>query len=407
MSTASGEQQGRARTLRTRLTNYLWPELEDGPSRAVTWFFGLIAAVLMIDFVSSDDTPELEGVLVTCLFALVALSLPVGTRFPWPAIMVFIVGSAGYIVVADRVGLITLILITLVGVLGALARPRVLLIALVLFFGWGALVSQHLFDDLSYLGPLALFMVPSAAVGYALNRARSGLIDTRRANRELERRQQEIRDLERESLARDLHDVVAHQLTVISLVSGSRLRSEDVEKLKAALKEVNETSRDALVELRTLLKVLRGAAQDPILFGSPSRSLNSMGLQEGLNHLESTLSNLGFGVTKEFAVEPGIVVRASTVESALRILQESCTNVAKHAEPNSEVRLRVATAEGWLSISVESSTSQVPRVSGTDFALSSGQGVVGIKERAELLGGTATAGREGDTWSVKASLPLL
>lgn len=406
MLTEQGEQRGRGKALGARLTNYLWPEVEDGPSRAVTWFFGLVAIVLIVDFVSSNDTPELAGVTVTTLFILVALSLPVGTRFAWPAITLFLAGSSGYIVVADRVGLITLVMITLAGVLGALAKPRVLIMSLVLFFGWGALASQHLYNNFSYLAPLALFMLPSAAVGYVLNRTRSGLINSRRANRELERRQQEIRDLERESLARDLHDVVAHQLTVISLVSGSRLRSEDPEKLKDALREVNETSRDALVELRTLLKVLRGADQDPMLFGSPRRNLSNMGFQEGVDNLESTLLSLGFKVAKECTPDPCVVIRASTAESALRILQESCTNVAKHAEPNSEVRLRVNVADGWLSISVDSRTARVPRVPGTDDALSSGQGVLSIRERAELLGGTATVGRVSDTWSVRANLPL-
>lgn len=394
------------RTLRQQLSRYFGSDFTVSSSRAVTLLFAVVATVLIVEFAITSDTSEVHGLLACGFFAVATLSLPVATRIPWLAVAMFVVGGAGHVVLVERVGIIILVLITLVGILGRFAAPRVLILALLVFFVWSIWLSHHVNGDFSYLPSIALFVLPMAAVGYVMNRLSSRLRDSRRANSELERRQQEIRELERDSLARDLHDVVAHQLTVISLVSGSRLRSTDHQKLQDALREINATSREALVELRTLLKVLRGAESDPLLFGPPHRNWTSMGLEEGVSHLKSTLQNLGFRVTAQTALGGVESVRTSTVESALRILQESCTNVAKHAERNSTVQLDVAATEGWLTLSVKSRMAASPVVPPKDEALSSQQGLLGMTERAKLLGGSARIGRSGDTWLVTASLPL-
>ncbi len=219
------------------------------------------------------------------------MSLPVATRYRFPALTCFLIGGTGYVLAQDRVGFIVIIAIILVGILGAYSSFLLLMVYVGLIMAWAVWVSHQVYEDLSFVFPLALFALPIAAVGHLLNRARTRLLVTRKANEELELRQAEIRELERQSLARDLHDVVAHQLTVISLVSGSRLRSDDTEKLRTALKEVNGTSREALVELRTLLKVLRGAEDDPVLFGSPRNSLSNLGLEDGVEQLGTRCAN--------------------------------------------------------------------------------------------------------------------
>lgn len=193
---------------------------------------------------------------------------------------------------------------------------------------------------------------------------------------------------------------------MISLVSGSRLRSDDTEKLRKALKEVNGTSREALVELRTLLKVLRGAEGDPILFGSPRNPLSSLGLEDGVEQVGTTLRKLGFEVHGSLEGGSSASMRASTVESVLKILQEACTNIVKHAEPKSHVRIRVHVGHEEASMTVESQVADAPKTSSSDAALSSSHGVIGMQERAELLGGSAEIGQTDNTWTVRVAIPL-
>src|SRR5690606_25463404 len=142
------------------------------------------------------------------------------------------------------------------------SEVRGTVIALATLTCWASVVSLVVYGDLSHLGPYAVFAVPAVLIGLAFGRVRLRSDRTERHNRELVSRQEQVRVRERESLARDLHDVVAHQLTVITLISGTRARSSDPEKLQAGLLEISQLSGEALTELRTLLRVLREAPDE-------------------------------------------------------------------------------------------------------------------------------------------------
>lgn len=375
-------------------------------SRPAVAALGLLGAVLLLDFLA--DTPVVTPVeLLRCvLFGLACLALPVSSRYPAVALLLFLPGSVAAASATGRIGIVTVMACVLAAVVATVSGVRGAVGALALLTVWAVGVSLVVYGDLTHLGPYLLFAVPATVVGLAFGRARLHLDRTERRNRDLLRYQDEIRAKERASLARDLHDVVAHQLTVIALIGGSRARSSDTERLREGLAEIGLLSGEALSELRTLLGVLRGSESSVADPDRARRSQVDVGLRQGVEQLAERLLDLGFAV--DLTVEAPDEIRAprTTVESALRILREATTNIIKYAAPASAVVVHVRLTTASLSLTVESEMGPQPARRRVDPELTSGQGLIGMRERAALLGGEATIGAVGRTWSVQVVLPL-
>lgn len=374
-------------------------------SRLAAYSLGVLGAIFLLDFLFEVTVVTPAEVLRCVLFGLACLALPVATRYPAIALVLFLPGSAAAAHATGRIGIVTVMACVLIAVVATVVSVRATAVALALLTAWAICVSLLVYEDLTHLGPFLLFAVPATLVGRAFGRVRLRSERTERHNRELLAHQDQVRARERESLARDLHDVVAHQLTVISLVGGSRARSSDPEKLRAALTEISQLSGEALAELRKLLRVLRDSGSGSGVESLP-RSLSDVDLDEGVDHLVNRLLGLGFTVDLSFDVPAGIRTPRTTVESVLRILQEATTNVIKYAVPDSRVVIGVRLSPESLSLTVESDIR--PRSAGrrVDTALASAQGIISMRERAALLGGEATIGPVGQTWSVQVALPL-
>ncbi len=372
-------------------------------SRVAATVLALLGAVLLLDFLLETPVVTLAELLRWVLFGLACLGLPVSTRHPAAATVLFLPGSAVAAVATDRIGIVTIMACVLVAVVATVTSARAAAVVLTVLTVWAAGVSLAVYGDLTHLGPYLLFAVPATLVGLAFGRLRLHSHRTERHNRELLQRQAEVRARERESLARDLHDVVAHQLTLISLVGGSRARSSDPEKLRSALQETSELSREALVELRKLLRVLRHSSLDGEADPVP-QGLIDVGLHDGVQHLVQRLLDLDFTVDLSFDAPAGIRTPRTTVESILRILQEATTNVVKYAVPASHVVVGVRLSPESLSLTVESEVA--PSRGRVSPELATGQGIIGMQERAALLGGEAIIGPVGQTWSVQVALPL-
>ena len=205
------------------------------------------------------------------------------------------------------------------------------------------------------------------------------------------RRQSEVR-AERTRIARELHDVLAHSLSQINVQAGVGLHLMDAQpdKAKDALASIKETSKSALDEVRSLLGVLRAeGATDPDAPLVPEPDLSRLpGLIASVNTqgVEVMLSN-------EVESAPKAVQLA-----VFRIVQESLTNVVRHSGArHAGVVLR--TEDGELVVEVADD--------GTGIDGEPGGGLLGMRERAELLGGTLTTapGPEGGT-RITARIPL-
>jgi signal transduction histidine kinase len=198
---------------------------------------------------------------------------------------------------------------------------------------------------------------------------------------------------ERARIARELHDVVAHAMTTVVIEAGAeRLHlGPGQQRTGEVLSGIEKTGRQALAEMRRLLDVLRTEDEDPALAPQPS-----------LAHLGDLVEHLGrSGLRIDLRVEgrpaelsPGLDV------SAYRIVQESLTNVLKHADA-SVATVVVEYGEDALAIEV-SDDGHGPQADGDP-----GHGLGGLRERVGLFGGEIDAGeRSGGGFAVRARLPL-
>lgn len=235
------------------------------------------------------------------------------------------------------------------------------------------------------------------AVGLGL--AARGRKDRRAAVEELiAQRIENARQLERTRIAAEMHDVVAHSLSVmIALADGAAAsRERDPEQSARAIGHLAATSRHALIEMQTIIGVLRTSDQK----------------------LDDALDNSGYNVPSlEELVEvfrtahlPVVLVRDGTeielspnLRTAIyRIAQEALTNALRYASDATRVELRLAVTDDDVQLQVRDNGR-----SESTFAHGSGQGIVGIGERARLLGGAAEAGpRAQGGWLVDVRIPI-
>ncbi len=199
---------------------------------------------------------------------------------------------------------------------------------------------------------------------------------------------------ERLRIARELHDVLAHNISLINVQAGVALHliDEHPEQGKAALQTIKTASKETLQELRSVLGVLRQV--DEHLPRSPAPSLAH--LEELLGRAEA----IGLDVHTESSGEVRPLPAGADL-AAYRILQESLTNVAKHAG-SATVTITLDYGPHELSICVDDDGT-----GGTVPAVPGGNGITGMRERAASLGGALQAGpRPGGGFRVEATLPL-
>jgi signal transduction histidine kinase len=228
----------------------------------------------------------------------------------------------------------------------------------------------------------------AVALGVAVRLSREARVHEARA---AEQRLQ----AERLRIARDLHDVVGHNLSVIALHAGVAAEAvgRDDDDARAALEHVREAASGTLHELRSTVRVLRG----PV---GPSATADAAptGLA-GVDALAASARAAGLVVDVDLDVPAGALDGAIDA-AAYRIVQESLTNVLRHAAAG-HVTVSARVAGGRLALRVDDDG----RGAGT--GLVPGSGISGMRERAALLGGTLTAGdAPGGGFRVAADLPL-
>ncbi len=202
---------------------------------------------------------------------------------------------------------------------------------------------------------------------------------------------------ERLRIARDVHDVVAHAMVAINVQAGvgAHLLDRDPEQARRTLKDIEKVSGEALSDLRSTLGMLRedGTEND----GAPVRPAQSL---RELDELGESLRTAGIEV--DLDVDPATAtLPASVTSTGYRIVQEALTNVVRHAG-GSHARVRVTRGDDALVIEVDDDGGEAA----SGAPLGAGQGVRGMRERAQAAGGTLEAGPQaGGGWRVVATLP--
>jgi signal transduction histidine kinase len=335
--------------------------------------------------VAGGEAPHLPGIDLGKELAI-ALAVVQGAALHWrrerPVLVAAVVLPAALmfqLLVPE--GVIPLAGLFAVGSLAAARPPRVSLLGLAFLMGVTSLNFLTTTDD------DAVFAMALAGGSWALGEAAR---NRGKAIREESRRA--VSD-EQARIARELHDVIAHSVSVIVVQASA---AEDVfdtrpDQARAALRSIEQAGRDALRELRTLLG---GAPGDP----DPTHP------QPGLARLDELAEPLRLGGLEVVVRREGEgpELPAGVDLSAYRIVQEALTNTLRHARATrAEVTVRFGDRELELEISDDGRGSPSALVNG------SGQGLVGMRERAALLGGTLEAGPlPGGGYRVHARLPF-
>ncbi|TFI00013.1 sensor histidine kinase [Micrococcus lylae] len=376
----------------------------DWPRRATHLFLCLTSLALVIDFipvlVGTQDEPDAiaasAGYLAACLAPVMAI-------FHRPtALAVFIVGSLVGPHIVETAGLLTFIAILFLALTILFGSRREMLLAVPALVLWSTSVSLRLDGTLAFLVTYLLFALPTgalASVGRHMrrqaHRAQQRLIQAEADRRTAIRRQ-------REALARELHDVVAHELTVISMLAGARRSSTDVDALQEGLSSTREHAVQGLRELRTLLGVLRAESTQPTPPPAPEGPADAAAVLSDVVHQARAL---GFDVRTSTPDEAAWETVSRTInESLARILREAFSNILKYADRSAPVVVQVELRPHEVRCLLENRIRREPWQPRSKDS-SSRLGVAGLHERAALLGGTAEIGPLGELWRVDVRLP--
>ncbi|MFD8210894.1 sensor histidine kinase [Streptomyces sp. NPDC059695] len=329
----------------------------------------------------------------------VGLVLPLARRNPLAALVPLLAGLLAAATTRPDAALLYLPVLAADAVVGRIAvhhPPRILVPAAL-----GALAVQIAAATYTTSGQdvfvstavaLALALLTAGLLGRSVRERRDHTAELRAATTA------EAVAAERLRIARELHDVVAHSIGVIAIQAGVGRRVIETQPAEArnALATIETTSRETLAGLRRTLGALRGAADD----GRPAPRDPAPGLAD-LERLAASTADAGVRVelrhlgNRDGALPPEIDL------AAYRIVQESLTNVVRHAAtPTCRVTVERRTDTLLVEIADDGR--------GTPGAESGGgYGLVGMRERAALLGGSLTAGpRPGGGFHVTALLPL-
>ncbi len=198
---------------------------------------------------------------------------------------------------------------------------------------------------------------------------------------------------ERARIARELHDVVAHSVSVMTVQAGGvrRLLAPDQTRERDALAAIEETGRRALTEMRRMVSVMRSDGESAALEPQPGIAT--------LTRLVDEIREAGLAVTLNLEGEttqlpPGVDL------SIYRIVQEALTNVLKHAGP-AHARVDVRVRDSGVELVVEDDGAGLSRANG------GGHGLIGMRERVAVYGGDLETGpREGGGFRIHARLPV-
>lgn len=237
-----------------------------------------------------------------------------------------------------------------------------------------------------------------AAEAMRTHRANVRLLVERLELAEQAREQEADRRAEQERLriARDLHDVVAHTLTEINVTAAAAAETGGSESSRAALEQIERASHNAIGELRGILGVLRGPASDGVATRSPAPGVDDIA------GLVDRARDGGIDVRIDVQGLRPQRISSATSLAAYRIVQESLTNVRRHA-PGTRTTVALCFGDAELTVQVDNGPGVGSLAAPT--AHGGGVGIVGMRERAGVVGGRLVAEPIDSGFRVCAELP--
>ncbi|WP_151773370.1 sensor histidine kinase [Streptomyces abyssomicinicus] len=383
-----------------------------------TWVDGFWAVLLVLPSVAmGDHRPDTAyGERPVVLPLILALGVATTLRSRMPERMLLLATAAGALQLVMDVPILPadfalLMTIYSVAVAGSVRASRAALVVALLA---APLVQLRWPEEKSsLLGNVVILVFQTVPLVFAwvlgdARRTRSAYfaqLEERAARLERERESQAKIAVaaERARIARELHDVVAHNVSVMVVQADGAAYVLDTapEQSKKALETISATGRQALAEMRRLLGVLRTGEQPVNGEYVP---------QPDVAQIEDLVEQCrGAGLTVDFKVEGSPRPLPSGVElTAYRIVQEALTNVRKHAGPEAGAGVRLVYFDDGLGLLVEDDgRGAPPELCAAGGADGQGQGLIGMRERVGMVGGTLDAGPRPDGgFRISALLPL-
>jgi signal transduction histidine kinase len=395
----------------------------DHDTRLVTPFDVLLAVVVGIAQVGftylashHQEAPRGFDGWAVLLLGVSSLALVVRRRYPVAVLAVAFAATFLYAVLGYAHGPVFFSLIVAYVTAVLTGHRQVAWASLVIgyvAFLWGEALGPRAAPSLGAVVGLAAWLFVMAAATELIIARRRQMLDEQRARAA---EAQQLRTEERLRIAREVHDVVAHNISLINVQAGVALHlmEEQPDRVAPALAAIKQASRETLDELRSVVDALRGVDEHAPRAPTP-------GIAD-VDRLVERTTAAGLPVRLE---ETGArrALPAGVDLAAYRIVQEALTNATRHAQASS-VTVQLRHGEHDLTIQVDDdgralanrqfwheldeqfgAPAQQPRHGGNGRG--SGSGITGMRERATALGGTFTAGpKPGGGFRVQATLPL-
>ena len=379
--------------------------------RAALLLVDLVAGVLVTvayltvaEFDGADGLPVFTGPPWLGWLLAAVVGLPVAVRRIWPRTVLAVVVTASTAATLLDLTREPYVAVALALYLVALREPprrsmpvlaATLLVSSVgVFYGEAVLTPSGSVAEAILLIGLVWLVVGVGGAAGAVVRHRRARAD-QAAQRERERERQRIQAAERLRIAREMHDIVSHHLSLIAVQAGiaNHVAEEHPAEARKALRVIETTSRGALTEMRGMLGVLRVDPVESAAARDPAPGL--AGLSELADRATTAGVTVDLDVTTIGTPPPGVQL------ATYRIVQEALTNVVKHAAP-AHCTVRVLADDQAMTVDVTDDGVRPARTS------SGGHGLIGMRERVTMYGGELTVGPgPGNGFTVSARIPYL
>lgn len=356
----------------------------------------IVAVVLIVDSLLRATT-TFEGTLLGAIMgtALVIVIALFAWRPPVAATaLVVIMGVAAVFDVSTEY-LIGMALV--VGLVSATCSPAINILYALTVTAWAVAEGVRPTRVLEPAGVFIILMIGLASffIGLTIRQQYSRWMRLSEQVEENERELAEQLRRERDLIADELHDIVAHEITIVALHAAVLDRTKDPDTRQLSQTAIREAAVQALTDIRRVLGMVRGEENL-----TPDRVPSADTLDATIGAVVKELEMAGIAVSVDVPEE--VRLPNASLLALIRVIRESSTNVLKHATGARHVRIALTVQRGWVHLefsddSPAASTAGLP---------SSGYGIMRLRERFRVFGGTFAAERGRGGWVVNASLPL-